>query len=179
MRKIWFIIAIITFSMVFLGCDNFFTYAVKADEEAVITQGDEIYGDVKGPGVHYKIPFLQKIHIIQKHLIREYSLSISSLKFVKVTILWNVSDSKTYFLFTRSKNDEEVKKVLLAKIENAIKHFNTKIIRQIATAHEKNPLYVDEKSLLIINSAQNAIEPFGIKIDQIIYTPTGDFEDNS
>ena len=175
MQKIRYIIAIITLPILLYGCDNFITFAVKADEEAIITQGDEIYGDVKGPGVHYKIPFLQKVHKIQKHMIREYSLSLPSPESVKATILWNVSDSKNYFLFTRFKSNEEVKKILLAKLEGAIKNFNTKIIKQIAIAHVKNPQYTDEQSVLILKHAQKLVEQYGINIDQIIYAPIGNF----
>jgi regulator of protease activity HflC (stomatin/prohibitin superfamily) len=173
MRKIRNIIALIVFSILLIGCDNFITFAVKMDEEAVITQGDEIYGDVKGPGVHYKIPFIQKVYIIQKHLIREYSLNLFSPEYVKATILWNVSDSKKYFLFTRSKSDVEIKKIILAKIESAIEPFSMQILKQIAIAQSKNSKYMAEKSELILKHAQNSIEQYGINLDQILYTTIG------
>lgn len=173
MRKIRNIIVLIVFSILLIGCDNFVTYAVKMDEEAVITQGDEIHGDVKGPGVHYKIPFIQKVNIVQKHLIKEYSLDLFSPKTVKATILWNVSDSKKYFLFTRSKSDEEIKRIILATIKSTIEPFGVKILNQIAAAQSENSQYKTEKSELIFMHAQNSIEQYGINLDQIIYTQIG------
>jgi regulator of protease activity HflC (stomatin/prohibitin superfamily) len=171
MQRIQNIIAVIVFSIILTGCDNFLTYAVKVDEEAVITQGDEI--KVKGPGVHFKIPFIQKVNIIQKHQIREYSLSLFSPESLKATILWNVSESKKYFLFTRSKSDDEVKKKILAKLKSTIESFDVQILKQKAIDHGKNPQHESEESKLFLKHVQSAIEQYGINIDQIVYTLVG------
>ena len=164
-----FIAVVITFSIVFLGCDNFVTFSVKIDEEAVITQGEKIVGNVIGPGVHYKIPLFQKAHIIKKHMVRKLRFDSSSHKNIEIEVMWNVSDSIKYFLFVRDKNDEEVKTVLIVKTEETLSLFNDLIIQQIVMTQEKNPQSVDQNSLVILKRVQNAIAQFGINLYFIAY----------
>ena len=141
-----------------------------ADEEAVITQDDKIVGDARGPGTHYIIPLLQKVHIIKKHLIRKHIFSLPTSDKIKAVILWNVSDSKKYYLFTRSKSNEEIKEIINLKIEGAFNRFDTKLIKQLIIAQEENSQYMDKKSAVILKQAQDSIEQFGINIKLIDLT---------
>ena len=138
-----------------------------ADEEAVITQGDEIVGQVKGPGVHYLNPALQKAHIIKKYLIREYKFSCQPKNNFEVLVFWNVSDSKKYFLFSRSKSVEEINKEIKAKVIDVVEGIDIEYAIKIAANQKDNPQYVDEEFNTILSKIKKALEPFGINIELV------------
>lgn len=144
-------------------------FVVNADEEAVITQREKVVRGNIGPGLQYKIPFFQKEHIIKKHLIRKCEYTSSIHENIKAIVMWNVSDSTSFFLFSRGKDNKEIKNILESKTEEAISLFDDMIINQIALAQEENLQYADKNSLMILKQLQSSIKQFGINLHLIVY----------
>ena len=164
-----FLIVIIAIPFLLLGCNNFITFSVMPDEEAVITQGEKIIRDTLGPGLHYKIPFFQTAHIIKKHRIRKCEFNSSSHKNTRAIVMWNVFDSTKFFLFSRNKTEQEIENILKSKTKEAMNPISGSIINKIALAQERNPQYTDKNSLIITDQLQNSIKKLGINIHLIVY----------
>lgn len=171
MNKCLVILIAISFS--FLGCNNFITFSVMPDEEAVITQGEKIVRDNLGPGLHYKIPFFQTAHTIKKHRIRKCEFNSSSHKNIKAIVMWNVFDATSFFLFSRDKKNQEIENILKSKTEEVMKPISGSVISQIALAQESNPQYTDKNSLIITEQLQSSVKKMGINIHLIVYQRNG------
>ena len=95
-----------------IGCDASPIYSVRLDEEAIITQNGDIHGDPKKPGLHFKIPILQKVHKIQIHQVRFLTIPIPNSNSLKAKIMWTVKDSKKFFIAKQKGNISEIFKCI-------------------------------------------------------------------
>ena len=62
------IILVVIFAVLFVGMDGL--YVVNEAEQAVITQFGKPVGDVIGPGLHLKIPFIQNVNRFEKRILK-------------------------------------------------------------------------------------------------------------
>ena len=92
-------------SLFIIGCDISPVYTVRQAEEGIITQNGKIIGEPKRPGLHFKIPLIQQVHLVNIHFIRVSSFPISNSSQIKM--FWQIKDSKQYFTSIQQNNDPQ------------------------------------------------------------------------
>ena len=70
-------------------------YSIRRDQQVIITQNGIIVGDaVTDPGLHFKIPFFQKVHYLDQHLIYDWNtdqIQVTSLDGISLSVELNLS----------------------------------------------------------------------------------------
>lgn len=72
--------------------------------EAIITQNDEIVRGPIEPGLHFKLPFTEKVHEFQMFRVERIQLNFPNTDEYNAIIYWTIQDSKIFFLSTRNKD---------------------------------------------------------------------------
>ena len=160
-------IGIILF-LILIGCNNFQTIILMADEEAVITQEGEIVKTIEGPKVK-KISSKQKAHIIKKHSLRVYSYDSSLMKNISITLRWYVLNSNSYYHFSKDKQATDIKEILKSELDNAMISYDIYEISTIAKNQKTNKQFRNKNSEDIFQKLQVGVEKYGIKIHHILY----------
>lgn len=120
MKKIFFIFFILSILFFVIGCDILPFYTVSFIDEGIITQGGDIIGVAKEPGLHFKIPIIQKVHMVNVHQVRFLSVPIDKKETPEVQVLWHVKDSKKFFKASNSTGDDKKIELLVAPIYKGI-----------------------------------------------------------
>lgn len=115
---------ILVAALAFLGFNSL--YAVTEWEQAIVTQFGEIKGaPVTKAGLHFKVPFVQQVHLFDKRLLRWDGRETSTITqdrktiIINITARWRIADART-FLETVGSADRAASR-LTGIIEGAVK----------------------------------------------------------
>ena len=126
-------------------------YTVNMREQVIITQ----FGDPKGPpvteaGLHFKVPFIQKVNIIEKRILEWDGTSVQMPTKEKTLIMvdtfgrWKIANPLLYFQRLRDERSAKsrLNDILGSETRNTIaKH---ELIEVIRTTKDRIPTKVDE-----------------------------------
>ncbi len=153
-----------------IGCDASPFYTVHQDDEAIVTQNGEIVGKPKKPGLHIKIPFIQKVHIVQLRRLRFLSFHTPNSNSLEAEIVWSVQDSKKFFLTTQKGNIAEILKTTVTpKFNDILGEYNLESIVLISREQHKDPEFTNAEYKKIKHYIQKSVINFGIKINRIYF----------
>jgi len=94
-----FIVLIV--AVIFIGMDGL--YVVNEAEQAIVTQFGKPVGDVIGPGLHFKIPFVQKVNRFEKRILKwdgdPNQIPTKDKRFIWVdtTARWRINDPLLFY----------------------------------------------------------------------------------
>jgi modulator of FtsH protease HflC len=140
-------------------------YSVDETEQAIVTQFGKPVGDpLLTAGLKFKLPFIQKVHLIDKRIL-EWDGAPSDMPtkdklYISVDVFarWRITDPLQYFLRLRDERSAQSRldDILGSEIRNAVaKHELIEIIR---TTKDRKPLR-DE----VLSSAEGKLE-FGLLV---------------
>lgn len=95
------VIVIIIVAALFIGRGGL--YVVNEAEQAIVTQFGKPVGDVIGPGIHFKLPFVQKVNRFEKRILKwdgdPNQIPTKDKKFIWVdtTARWRIADPLLFF----------------------------------------------------------------------------------
>ena len=127
------------------------TYTVNEREQVIITQfGDPTGAPVKNAGLKFKIPFIQKVNVIEKRILQwdgplaEMPTKEKTLIMVDTYGRWQIADPLKYFQRLRDERSAETRlnDILGSETRNAVaKH---ELIEVIRTTKGRVPVQSDE-----------------------------------
>lgn len=134
-------------------------YVVPETEQVIITQFGEIKGEpVTEPGLHFKLPFVQKVNRIEKRFLpwdgppNEMSTKKKDYLIVDTFARWRISDPKLYFTNLRDETRarSRLNGILGSETRNAVaKHEIIEIIRTTkdrVPARDENLIELNERN---------------------------------
>jgi membrane protease subunit HflC len=95
------VIFFLVISLIFVGMDGL--YVVNEAEQAIVTQFGKPVGDVVSPGLHLKIPFMQKVNRFEKRILKwdgaPNQIPTKDKKFIWVdtTARWRIVDPLLFY----------------------------------------------------------------------------------
>lgn len=126
-------------------------YTVNEREQVIITQfGDPKGAPVKEAGLHFKVPFIQKINVIEKRILEwdgprdQMPTKEKTLIMVDTFGRWQITDPLKYFQRLRDERSAQSRldDILGSETRNTIaKH---ELIEVIRTTKDREPVQVDE-----------------------------------
>jgi regulator of protease activity HflC (stomatin/prohibitin superfamily) len=147
------------------GCDASPFYTVRIGDEAIVTQNGKIVGNPKKPGLHFKIPFFQKVHLMQLHRVRFLSLPVPKSNSLEAKIMWTVQDSKKFFLAKQKGNISDIiKTTVTPKLNEIFSEYDLKSIVLISREQHNDPEYIR-----ILKYVQEPVIDFGVRIFGILF----------
>ena len=164
----------ISIIVVILGLTSI--YSLDEKNYGVITQSGEIVKVVSDPGIHFKLPFIQRVNLIHKiPAVTETEFQAitkdkNDLQ-VKARMFWKVSDPAVYFSKMQSFDTARnlVNKFVLEDIK--IIFADTQVTKLLLCSSEQATAFYCEVDPSIFFHANKRIskllEPHGIKIRQI------------
>lgn len=143
-------------------------YIVQEPEQAIITQFGKPVGDpVTRPGLHAKIPFVQKVHRFDKRFLEwdgdPNELPTKDKRFIWVDMYarWRISDPLLFFqrLENQSRAQTRLDDILDGETRNAIaNHALVAVVRSTNRTPEASELEeADEVTLVTISSGRDLI----------------------
>lgn len=165
-------------ALIFIGLMSFSAlFVVKEGQRAIVIQFGKVERDasgnttVKEPGLHFKLPFVEKVRMIDARI---QTLDDAPDRFVTAEkkdlivdsfIKWRVSDFATYYLSTGGiKGNAE--QLLKQKVNNALRtEFGTRTIKEIVSG-ERTELM--EAAIIAAKSSSDlGIEVLDVRVKQI------------
>ena len=163
MKKIA-LIFLLLISPLIQGCDPNFFYKVNVDEVAIITQNGKIVGKPVKGGLHFKIPFLQEVHLIKAHRVQTVEVYLSGTPEITAKLFWNIQDPIAFFKATTNGDPEKtIEKIIRENIETDLRNLSKIKMLEISEAQISDPSYSNKETEKIIHNLQPHIEKFGIK----------------
>lgn len=100
-RKI--LLAVFIIGLLILANESF--YKVGVTQQVVITQFSKVVGEARRePGIYLKLPFIQKMHNLSKHLVNKWESGLIELKTydkkllcIRCLVMWEIGDPINYF----------------------------------------------------------------------------------
>lgn len=95
------IILILTLAVLFVGMDGL--YVVNEAEQAIVTQFGKPVGDVSEPGLHFKLPFVQKVSRFEKRILKwdgdPNQIPTKDKRFIWIdtTARWRIKDPLLFY----------------------------------------------------------------------------------
>jgi membrane protease subunit HflC len=95
------ILLVVIFAVLFVGVDGL--YVVNEAEQAIVTQFGKPVGDVAGPGLHFKIPFVQKVSRFEKRILKwdgdPNQIPTKDKRFIWIdtTARWRIKDPLLFY----------------------------------------------------------------------------------
>ena len=165
-------VGLIIFFCIFLcACDSaipFFT--VGPASEAIITKKDEIVRGPLKPGLHYYIPYSQKVHIFNVQEVKRFPLKLPMTNKFVAYVYWKVGDTRAFYLASRDKDTQEkIETILTEKFNKAIKNFDLKSIRLIASKQDKDYKFTNDEYESLLNYLQDAVFEKGVYIHSVFF----------
>ena len=143
-------------------------YTVNSAQNALIIQDGKIIEEPKGPGLHFKIPYLQKVHKIDVERISRFSLPLPDSESLQAIIMWQVKDPKKYYMASREKNFHlKLEAIVKPTFDKILKDFDLDTIIQIQKKQQKDPDFSNSQHSKILIGLQKAVEEYGIFIYNI------------
>ena len=127
------------------------TYTVSEREQVIITQFGDPTGDpVKNAGLKFKIPFIQKVNVIEKRILQwdgplaEMPTKEKTLIMVDTYGRWQISDPLQYFKRFRDERraEDRLRDILGSETRNAVARHE--LIEVIRTTKDRVPVQSDE-----------------------------------
>lgn len=150
-------------------------YSVGIGEQAIITQfGKIVEQSVTKPGLHFKIPLLQKTHYLPNHVVYELSIGPSSNEVSEYeTVLieqlakWKIGDPVRYFInfgdYIEIK--EPIVQALSASLTETIeRHKLSDLVEHLPNGEAKFVIMKNDETNKIMKRANNLLNPKGIEI---------------
>jgi len=145
------------------GCD--FSYSVFGHQEAIITQDGKIVKRIKKQGIHYKIPFYQKVHIINVFTVREVKIDSPEMKNMNAQLYWHVNDSIKFFNKIQSGiTEKSIEKICEDKFTPLLQNINKNKIIECANLQKIDAYYTNNEIEKALNELRIFLVDFGIKI---------------
>lgn len=116
MKKIGIVIFILVGFFVTSGCDISPVYSVLATDEGIITRDGKIVGGPREPGLHFKIPIIHKVHMVDVHRVRFLSVPLQSIDTYDVKVLWHVKDAVKFFESSGFTGDDKKIEPIIAPV---------------------------------------------------------------
>ncbi len=150
-------------------------YSLNENEYAVITQSDEIVKVVSDPGIHFKLPFIQRVSLVYK------SIAVAKTKFQAITrdnnylhvrarVQWKVSDPAVYFVKMQS-FDTSRNLAIKFVVEDSKKIFSESLVAKLLLCKSDqttNFCKVNPSVFLHSNKKLSKLsEPYGFRIIHI------------
>lgn len=133
-----------------MGCDYSPVYTVSQAEEGIVTQNGKIAGEPKKPGLHFKLPLIQQVHLINVHSIRVMSFQIP--KVVKIKVFWNIKDSKQYFSAIQRNNDPQFGgSIISLEFDKLMNEYDQNSSSSFERLKEQLQLSVNDDGIKILN----------------------------
>jgi membrane protease subunit HflC len=166
------VIGIILFFGLILLFDAF--YIVSETDQVIITQfGEPMGGAVTSPGLHVKIPFIQKAHFFEKRWLEwdgdANQIPTKDKKFIWIDTYarWRISDPLIFFQRVRDERGAQsrIDDIIDGETRNAIANFD---LIEIVRSSNREFEITEEIAILDIASIIPKIETGRDKIAQII-----------
>ena len=150
------------------GCDSIYT--VNINEKAIVTKKGKAIGDPKEPGLHFKIPFIQNVHIVDVKKNRNLTLSISELNGMEFSFSWNISDIKKYYFEEKNIDIDKRLEIISSKIlRETVNLYGMQTLIQIADLQKKDYKYMDNRLTNVLNLLRKNLKPYGIRVKNICF----------
>lgn len=165
MRKILINLFIVCCFLLTIGCEFSPVYTVPIDGEGIVTQNGEVISGPKRPGLHFKVPIIQKVYMVNVLAVRISPVPLQRNKSLKVKVLWHVTDSMKYFKLTEpTEDDSKTKSIILPAFSNVIDTFVSEYLLENGENRSKNIEIPVSEYEHIVRSLQEATIEYGIKI---------------
>jgi len=130
-------------------------YVVNETEQVIITQfGEPVGGTVDQPGLHFKLPFVQKVNRFDKRFLEwdgnadEFTTRDKRFIFVDTMARWQISDPLLFFQRLRDERGAQSRldDILDGETRNAVaNHELVEIVRTSNREPERDPSLADEE----------------------------------
>ena len=147
------------------GCDPKLFYSVDLDEEAIITQNGMIVGQPKEVGFHFKMPFLQEVHLVKVHRVRTIAFDLPESTEIRTKLFWHVVDSSAYFQPSQNGDNEKlIEQISISKMRPLVQGLSKDTILRIAASQKLDPYYSNPETEMVLDELRPHLIEFGIKI---------------
>ncbi len=171
MKKIIITIFIILLGFSLIGQVPGLHYTVNSAQKALIIQDGKIIGEPKGPGLHFKIPYLQEVYKIDVEVIKKFSIKLPNLHSLQAIIMWQVEDPKKYYMSSRENNlPLKIESIVKPIFEKTMQGYKSEDIFQIYKGQQTDPFFSNPQHANILNRLQEPVEDYGISIYNIFFT---------
>ncbi|MFC1504363.1 protease modulator HflC [Spirochaetota bacterium] len=145
-------VALIVIGIIGLSILFSFAYIVKETEQVIITQfGKPVRKPITTPGIHFKIPYIQKAHFFDKRFLEwdgePNQVPTGDKRFVKVDLYgrWRISDPLLFFQRVRDERGAQSRldDILDGETRNAIAKYNIVEIIKSTNRSITNQLELD------------------------------------
>ena len=131
-------------------------YNVGLTEQVVITQFGQIVGKSKTePGLYVKVPFIQKIHYLSKHIVNKWESDEMQVTTydneslcVETSLMWEVADPVRYFQKVANKDDVPIvlENTVRPVVRNAFGSYN---LFELIKKHDKSRDFLTFRGTII------------------------------
>ena len=137
---------------------------MAVDEEAIITQDGEIIGQRKRPGLHFKIPFFQKAHLVQVHHVKTIVFERPDVPEVRIKLFWHVHDALARFKSSQNGvDDKAITATLHEKLWPEVNALKRAEVLAIARVQDSNAYHSNQNLDRVIAALKPHLTVFGIK----------------
>jgi regulator of protease activity HflC (stomatin/prohibitin superfamily) len=152
------------------GCDYSPFYTVSVTEKAIITQNGKIIGEPKKAGLHFKIPILQQVHLIDVYRVRIFNLPIEHSTDFEAKIMCSIKDIKKFFIaMQKGEITKSIKPAIEPEFNEIMDEYSQEKVSLIYKSQEEKTKYANEELDKISAYIQEAIDDFGVKIVDIYF----------
>jgi len=141
-----------------------FTYTIGENQVAVKLSGNEVKSIDSAPGLHFTVPFIERIHLLDKRVVSHdyaedrYVTTDGQTLRIDYFIAWQIADASAYYQSTRG-NEDTVVQNLGAAAKDALKAMIEKRSLKDAVAVDRNQSVTE-----LFNNVSAAAAGFGVKL---------------
>ena len=101
------------------------TYVVEEGKQVIVTQFGKPVANVQSPGLHFKVPFIQRAHYLERRMLpwdgAPESMQTKDKKRIDIDVWarWRIIDSMTFFVKVR--NEKRGQKILDDLVDSAVR----------------------------------------------------------
>jgi membrane protease subunit HflC len=173
-----------------LGAVGFYSsaYVIKEGQQAVITQFGRPVGSITDAGLHFKTPFIQEVHLLEKRLLpwdgAAENMQTRDKKriFIDVWARWRVSDVEKFYKAHRTEqNGQKILDDLVnAAVRNVVAQNN---LIDVVRSTNDELVYESEEMMEVVGSSESTRDVVtssrGEMEETILQTVNGDLEKNT
>jgi membrane protease subunit HflC len=149
-----------------------FTYSVGENQAALKLSGNEVKGVDNVPGLHFTLPFIERIRILDRRVLSHdyaedrYVTSDGQILRADFFIAWQVADAAAYFRSTRGSEDAVVQNLGTAA-KSALKTMIEKRSLKDAVAIDRNQSATELFNVISAASANLGVKLVDARIHKI------------